>query len=104
MRPGRRLWVHISTLFSAILKRVLSTNLDQDISKMRMFLEKSCKIAAASGLRPRTHVGLQRLGALAPDSRVVTPALLEGVVRETQKARPPPHIEMLFQVFKLNFS
>jgi len=34
---------------------------------MRIFREKSCKIAAASRLRPRTPVGLRRLGAPPPD-------------------------------------
>jgi len=35
------------------------------------FLEKSCKIAAAPGIRPRTTIGLRRLGALPPYSRFV---------------------------------
>jgi len=37
-------------------------NLDQNTPKNAYFGEKSCKIAAASGLCPRTPVGLRRLG------------------------------------------
>jgi len=38
--PGRRRWGRINTLYSAIEKRVLSRNLDQNMPKNAYFLKK----------------------------------------------------------------
>jgi len=46
--PGRRPWGRISTLFQPFKNALLSTSLDQNMHKNAYFLEKSCKIAAAS--------------------------------------------------------
>jgi len=46
--PVCRPWWRINTLYSAILKHVLSKNLNQNMLKNAYFWKKSCKIAAAS--------------------------------------------------------
>jgi len=49
-RPGRKPREHINTLYATIKNAFLSRNLDQNMTKMRMFLKRSCKIAAASSI------------------------------------------------------
>jgi len=70
--PGRRSWERINTLYSAIKKAFLSRNVVQIGLKMRIFW-KSFKIAAVSGIDPKTP--LASGGWVSdPDLRVVTPA------------------------------
>jgi len=74
LRPGAQaLGANQHTLFTQ-LKTRLSRNLGQNnMLKNANILEKSCKITAVSGVRPRTHVGLPRMETTPPDSRIVTP-------------------------------
>jgi len=72
--PGRRPWRCINTLYSDIEKTSFSAeNWAKIFLKMLIFLEKSYKIAAASGDPPsKIPAGLQRLGTLSSDLRIVT--------------------------------
>jgi len=50
------------------------------MSDSAYFLEKSCIIAAASKLRFRTLIDIQRLGASTTDPSVVSPVLLSILI------------------------
>jgi len=73
-RPEEKaLEAHQFTLFRHLKNVFFSRNLGQNILKNAYFLEKSCKIAAASGdPPPKIPAGLQRLRTSSSDPRVVT--------------------------------
>jgi len=72
-RPGKQaLEAHQHTLFRHLKNALFSRNLGKNMLKNAYFFLKSCKITAAlRDLPPKIPAGLQRLGTLPQDLRVI---------------------------------
>jgi len=69
---AQALRTHQQHTLQSFKNMLLSRNLDQNMHKNALFLEKSEKSPQCWGLRLQTPVGLRQLGAPLPNPRVVT--------------------------------